>query len=82
MKKGKIGDQRQDSLVEKAHAVAQASEATEKINTLGQVAKMIGTVVETITDISEQVNLLALNATIEAARAMPAPKQWLTWPSV
>lgn len=52
-----------------AHAVAQASEATEKVNTLGQVAKMIGTVVETITDISEQVNLLALNATIEAARA-------------
>lgn len=51
------------------HAVAQASEATEKVNTLGQVAKMIGTVVETITDISEQVNLLALNATIEAARA-------------
>ncbi|MFA5906030.1 MAG: methyl-accepting chemotaxis protein [Desulfobacula sp.] len=50
-------------------AVAQASEATEKISTLGQVAKMIGTVVETITNISEQVNLLALNATIEAARA-------------
>jgi methyl-accepting chemotaxis protein len=52
-----------------AQAVVQASEATEKVNTLGQVAQMIGKVVETITNISEQVNLLALNATIEAARA-------------
>ena len=57
-----------------AQAVVQASEATEKVNTLGQVAQMIGKVVETITNISEQVNLLALNATIEAARAGEAGK--------
>ena len=57
-----------------AQAVVQAFEATEKVNTLGQVAKMIGKVVETITNISEQVNLLALNATIEAARAGEAGK--------
>lgn len=37
--------------------------------TLGESAKKIGRVTETITEISEQTNLLALNATIEAARA-------------
>jgi methyl-accepting chemotaxis protein len=41
---------------------------------LGSSAKSIGNVVETITEISEQVNLLALNATIEAARAGEAGK--------
>ncbi|MDY0162484.1 methyl-accepting chemotaxis protein [Desulfobotulus sp.] len=37
-------------------------------------ADSIGKVIETITEISEQVNLLALNATIEAARAGEAGK--------
>jgi methyl-accepting chemotaxis protein len=41
---------------------------------LGAAANSIGKVIETITDISEQVNLLALNATIEAARAGEAGK--------
>jgi methyl-accepting chemotaxis protein len=41
---------------------------------LGHAAMQIGKVVETITEISEQVNLLALNATIEAARAGDAGK--------
>ena len=41
---------------------------------LGKAAIGIGKVVETITEISEQVNLLALNATIEAARAGEAGK--------
>lgn len=41
---------------------------------LGEAAKDIGTVTETITEISEQTNLLALNATIEAARAGEAGK--------
>jgi methyl-accepting chemotaxis protein len=41
---------------------------------LGNAANSIGKVIETITDISEQVNLLALNATIEAARAGDAGK--------
>lgn len=50
-------------------AVSQAQTASEQVGELGQAAIEIGKVIETITDISEQVNLLALNATIEAARA-------------
>jgi methyl-accepting chemotaxis protein len=50
-------------------AVDQTTHASEQIEELGAAAQQIGKVVETITEISEQVNLLALNATIEAARA-------------
>ena len=50
-------------------AVAKAGDCSHQVVGLGQAAQEIGKVVETITDISEQVNLLALNATIEAARA-------------
>ena len=50
-------------------AVGQTKKASRQIEELGNAAQQIGKVVETITDISEQVNLLALNATIEAARA-------------
>jgi len=50
-------------------AVAQTQSASNKVDELGSSANEIGKVVETITEISEQVNLLALNATIEAARA-------------
>jgi methyl-accepting chemotaxis protein len=55
-------------------AVGQTENASSQVNELGLAAKEIFTVVETITDISEQVNLLALNATIEAARAGEAGK--------
>ncbi|MGD9947893.1 MAG: methyl-accepting chemotaxis protein [Desulfobulbus sp.] len=55
-------------------AVAQTQKASVQISELGESAKDIGKVIETITDISEQVNLLALNATIEAARAGDAGK--------
>ncbi len=55
-------------------AVAQTETASVQISELGESAKDIGKVIETITDISEQVNLLALNATIEAARAGEAGK--------
>jgi methyl-accepting chemotaxis protein len=44
------------------------------MNLLGQAAREIGKVTETITEISSQTNLLALNATIEAARAGAAGK--------
>ncbi len=51
------------------NAVHQAGQTLEKVNILGDSAKEIGQVVQSIADISDQVNLLALNATIEAARA-------------
>ena len=56
------------------NAVSQTQSASRQVNELGEAADQIGKVVETITDISEQVNLLALNATIEAARAGEAGK--------
>lgn len=56
------------------HAVEKASEVSVKMEGLGDAAVGIGKVLETITEISEQVNLLALNATIEAARAGDAGK--------
>ena len=55
-------------------AVSQAKSASGKVDELGQAAKEISKVTETITEISEQTNLLALNATIEAARAGEAGK--------
>ena len=55
-------------------AANKASHTSENMDQLGVAARSIGNVVETITEISEQVNLLALNATIEAARAGEAGK--------
>jgi methyl-accepting chemotaxis protein len=55
-------------------ATRQAARITEQIQQLGQAAREIGKVTETITEISAQTNLLALNATIEAARAGTAGK--------
>ena len=57
-----------------AEAVLQTRSASEQVDQLGDAAKGIGKVLETISEISEQVNLLALNATIEAARAGEAGK--------
>ncbi|VFQ42941.1 methyl-accepting chemotaxis protein [Desulfoluna butyratoxydans] len=50
-------------------AVSGTKNATEKVGALGESAHEIGTISETISGISQQINLLALNATIEAARA-------------
>jgi len=55
-------------------AVKQSKLTSDKMSALGDSAKKIGKVTETITEISEQTNLLALNATIEAARAGEAGK--------
>jgi methyl-accepting chemotaxis protein len=55
-------------------AVTSAKKSHEGVKELGAAARSIGTVTETITEISEQTNLLALNATIEAARAGEAGK--------
>ena len=56
------------------NAVSKADESRTIMDGLSGSANAIGEVVETITDISEQVNLLSLNATIEAARAGEAGK--------
>lgn len=55
-------------------AAVKSVDTSEKVTELGHAAQAIDKVVETITEISEQVNLLALNATIEAARAGEAGK--------
>ena len=55
-------------------AVKQSRLTSEKMVVLGESARKIGRVTETITEISDQTNLLALNATIEAARAGEAGK--------
>lgn len=55
-------------------AVKQSQITSDKVTALGESAKKVGRVTETITEISEQTNLLALNATIEAARAGEAGK--------
>jgi len=55
-------------------AVSKFRTTSDTVNQLGESAKDIGEVTETITKISEQTNLLALNATIEAARAGEAGK--------
>ncbi len=55
-------------------AAQKATDTSGKMAQLGSAAQAIDKVVETITDISDQVNLLALNATIEAARAGKAGK--------
>jgi len=56
------------------NAVQTVNLVYEQINQLGDAARDISKVTETITDISEQTKLLALNATIEAARAGEAGK--------
>lgn len=66
---GEIAQNAEKARFISANAAKKASEASSNINELGESATSIGKVIETITEISEQVNLLALNATIEAARA-------------
>lgn len=56
------------------NAVEKAVAVSGKINELGEAARNINRVTDTIADISEQTNLLALNATIEASRAGSAGK--------
>lgn len=56
------------------NAVQQSSKASISVDELGAAAIEITVVLESISEISQQVDLLALNATIEAARAGDAGK--------
>ena len=69
-----IGESAAKAKTVSASAVQQSQRTTEKVALLGDSARKVGRVTETITEISEQTNLLALNATIEAARAGEAGK--------
>jgi iron only hydrogenase large subunit-like protein len=55
-------------------ATQQAEAVSVVIRKLSEATIAIGTITQTIGDVSEQTNLLALNATIEAARAGDAGK--------
>ncbi|MBF0412688.1 MAG: methyl-accepting chemotaxis protein [Desulfamplus sp.] len=69
-----IGQNAGNARVVSEGAVKQSQITSTKMNALGESAKNIGRVTETINEISQQTNLLALNATIEAARAGEAGK--------
>ncbi len=56
------------------HSAVQSGNADSTSQSLETSASRIGTVVQLIQEIAEQINLLALNATIEAARAGDAGK--------
>jgi len=71
---GALATQADDARTIAGEAVNRATEATGHMEKLDLSAVGIGEVLETISDISKQVNLLALNATIEAARAGEAGK--------
>jgi methyl-accepting chemotaxis protein len=71
---GEIAQSAEKARVISEGAVRQSRHASGKMAVLGDSARKIGRVTETITEISEQTNLLALNATIEAARAGEAGK--------
>jgi len=71
---GEIAGNTEKTRITSNQAVDKTKNASENIDNLNRSAKEIGKVMETITDISDQINLLALNATIEAARAGDAGK--------
>lgn len=69
-----ISENTEQALKITVSAVDQTASASKQVDELGIAAKGIEKVLETISEISDQVNLLALNATIEAARAGDAGK--------
>ncbi|MDF2965084.1 MAG: methyl-accepting chemotaxis protein [Rickettsiaceae bacterium] len=64
-----IASQATNSTIAFKDMVEKAEKADISINNLNQATKEISSIIQIITDITEQINLLALNATIESARA-------------
>lgn len=71
---GEIAKSAENARMISERAVTKVTESSGEMVELNHAADAIGKIVETITEISEQVNLLSLNATIEAARAGEAGK--------
>lgn len=69
------GSKSMEVMVEKFSIANKANHmVSENINSLSKKSTAIGSILNTIIEISEQTNLLALNAAIEAARAGDAGK--------
>ncbi|WP_339282875.1 methyl-accepting chemotaxis protein [Oceanobacillus sp. FSL K6-3682] len=65
-----VGGQAVSNTLNQMTSIQSSVENTnENISSLLERSKQVGTILNAITDISEQTNLLALNAAIEAARA-------------
>ena len=71
---GGIGLSSKENMKVAEDAMKMADAATTTMNVLGEAAKEIGQVTDTIKSIAEKTDLLALNATIEAASAGDAGK--------
>ncbi len=69
-----VSDQVHKSSFAVKSSVSEVDKTDKTSSLLEESAKKIGTVIELIQDISEQINLLSLNATIESARAGDAGK--------
>ena len=68
--KASEGKEKINFAVKQIQSIAdEVSKSAEVVKTLGNRSDEIGTIVDTISEISNQTNLLALNAAIEAARA-------------
>ncbi|MDQ6989171.1 MAG: methyl-accepting chemotaxis protein [Mariprofundaceae bacterium] len=64
-----VNQRSQDAIQISKQAMLDASNTSQRMQTLQTASDNIGSVIATITEIADKTNLLALNASIEAARA-------------